>query len=53
MRSYKWLILGLVIIFSFVAFVPVIAFPWTEEIDWQKLADAYQNVKAFLPLIMK
>lgn len=53
MRRYKWLILGLVIIFSFVAFVPVIAFPWTDKIDWQRLASAYEDLKVFLPLIMK
>jgi len=53
MKRYKWLILGLVIIFSAVAFVPVIAFPWKEKIDWQHLAAAYENVKVFLPLIMR
>ena len=53
MRRYKWLTLSLVIIFSFVAFLPVIAFPWNETIDWQWLASAYENVKVFLPLILK
>lgn len=41
MRRYKWFILGLVIIFSFVAFVPVIAVSWGEKIDWQSFANAY------------
>lgn len=43
MKRYKWFILSLVIIFSFVAFVPVIAFPWTEKIDWQSFALAYTD----------
>lgn len=41
MHHYKWFVLSLVIIFSAVAFVPVVAFPWMEKIDWQSFALAY------------
>ena len=41
MQRYKWFVLSLVVIFSAVAFVPVIAFPWQEEIDWQSFELAY------------
>lgn len=41
MKRYKWLVLSLVIIFSGIAFIPVLAFPWTEKIDWQSFALAY------------
>lgn len=43
MKRYKWLVLSLAIIFSGIAFIPVIAFPWTEKIDWQSFALAYNN----------
>jgi len=52
-KRIKWFILALVVIFSFVAFVPAIAFPWTDKIDWQRLAGAYENLKVFLPLILR
>lgn len=43
MKRYKWFVSSLVIIFSFVAFVPVIAFPWTEKINWDSFALAYTD----------
>lgn len=41
MHRYKWLVIGLVLIFSAISFVPAMAFPWTEKIDWESFANAY------------
>lgn len=42
MKGYKWLVLSLVIILSGIAFIPVLAFPWQEKVDWKGFALAYQ-----------
>lgn len=42
MRRYKWLVIGLVVLFSGIAFIPVMAFPWQEKVDWESFALAYQ-----------
>lgn len=43
MKRYKWLIISLAILLSGMAFIPGMAFPWTEKIDWQSFALAYTN----------
>lgn len=43
MKPIKWFVTSLIIIFSFVAFVPVIAFPWIEKVNWESFALAYTD----------
>ncbi len=42
MKHYRFLVIGLVIIVSLTAFIPAIAFPWQERINWQKYAQLYE-----------
>ncbi len=54
LRRFKWFVLSLVIIFSAVAFVPVISFPWNEKINWQIFANAYgTDLRIYLPVILR
>jgi len=53
MKGYKWLIVSLVIFFSGVAIIPVIAFPWTKKINWQSFSAAYKEWLVYLPVILK
>ena len=43
MKHIKSFTIGLLIIFSAIAFVPVIAYPWEEKIDWSSFASAYED----------
>ena len=47
MKNYKRLVLGLVILFSAIAFVPAMAFPFQEKIQWQHYAMLYQQPIVF------
>ena len=42
MKRYRFIIIGLAIMFSAVALVPVVAFPWKETFSWTKYAMIYQ-----------
>lgn len=58
MKHLKWIFLSLVIIFSFVAFLPALAFPWMEKINWDAFSLAYwvdpgDKISIFLPLISR
>ncbi len=43
MKRYKWFVAALVVLFSAVAFVPALAFPWKEKISWQRYAMVYSS----------
>lgn len=43
MKRYKWLVISLVIFLSGMAFIPVLAFPWQDKVDWDSFALAYQT----------
>ena len=47
MKNYRKWVIGLVVLFSAVAFVPAMAFPWLEKIHWQNYAMIYQQPLTF------
>ncbi len=47
MKNFKRLVIGLVVLFSAIAFVPAMAFPWQEKINWQNYAMIYQQPIVF------
>ena len=52
MKSYHKYLLIAVIMMIGLAFLPILADAFTEQIGWENFASAYRTSKIFIPLIM-
>ena len=55
MKSYRILLVCLVILLLGFSFLPVFAFPLKVDVSWQQFAEAYTdpNTTIYLPLILR